>query len=221
MSVRVVAAVMAMFCAAGVAAAPPHEDVLRRTGGLVSREGRGLLLLVNRQRRVPEEAVRAKAEYLSRLLGIRAEVAAEPRPAEVTVVLAEDGETPPVRRGFGVVDTSTLGGDRPERAFDAAFARVAAALFVPEGAGARVGRSEVEAVFRGDSFTVAAAGEVRRLLPRAGFSSATVATYRTACREGWAPPPTNQFQRAIWERALSDKERGPTNPITIPPPGRK
>ena len=43
-------------------------------------------------------------------------------------------------------------------------------------------------------------------------------TYLNACREGWAPPPTNEFQKAIWEKARSDKERGPTNPITIPPP---
>ena len=44
--------------------------------------------------------------------------------------------------------------------------------------------------------------------------------YRTACREGWAPPPTNEFQRAIWDKVNSDKERGPTNPIKIEPPAK-
>ena len=44
------------------------------------------------------------------------------------------------------------------------------------------------------------------------------AFYRTACREGWAPAPTNQYQQAIWDKVMSDNERGPTNPITIPPP---
>ena len=43
-------------------------------------------------------------------------------------------------------------------------------------------------------------------------------TYRAACEEGVAPPPTNDVQKAIWEKVKSDKERGPTNPITIPPP---
>ena len=43
-------------------------------------------------------------------------------------------------------------------------------------------------------------------------------TYLNACREGWAPAPTNEFQRAIWEKVKADKERGPTNPITIQPP---
>lgn len=48
-----------------------------------------------------------------------------------------------------------------------------------------------------------------------------IAKYSEACREGWAPAPTNEFQKAIWDRAQSDKERGPTKPITIPPPAAK
>ena len=46
-------------------------------------------------------------------------------------------------------------------------------------------------------------------------------TYRVACQEGWAPAPTNEYQKAIWEQVKADKERGPTNPIKIPPPKRK
>ena len=42
--------------------------------------------------------------------------------------------------------------------------------------------------------------------------------YLNACREGWAPAPTNDYQKAIWEQVKADKERGPTNPITIQPP---
>ena len=47
------------------------------------------------------------------------------------------------------------------------------------------------------------------------------ATHRRACHLGWVPPPTNDVQRAIWEKIKADKERGPTNPITIPPPNAK
>lgn len=46
-------------------------------------------------------------------------------------------------------------------------------------------------------------------------------TYRQACREGWAPAPTNDVQKAVWEQIKADKERGPTNPITIAPPNVK
>ena len=46
-------------------------------------------------------------------------------------------------------------------------------------------------------------------------------SYKKACEEGWAPAPTNEFQKAIWDKIKADKERGPTNPITIPPPNAK
>ena len=46
-------------------------------------------------------------------------------------------------------------------------------------------------------------------------------TYKSACEEGWAPAPTNEFQKAIFDQVKADKERGPTNPITIPPPNKK
>lgn len=38
-----------------------------------------------------------------------------------------------------------------------------------------------------------------------------VAKYSEACQEGWAPPPTNEFQKAIWDKvhAIPDK------PMTI------
>ena len=43
-------------------------------------------------------------------------------------------------------------------------------------------------------------------------------TYRKACREGWAPAPTNDVQKAIWEDVNVSKERGPANALQIPSP---
>ena len=54
-----------------------------------------------------------------------------------------------------------------------------------------------------------------------GVQSIKINTYLGACREGWAPTPTNDIQKAIWEQVKADKERGPTNPLKIPPPKRK
>ena len=50
-----------------------------------------------------------------------------------------------------------------------------------------------------------------------GIGLVRLATYRTACIEGWAPPPTNDVQRTIWERVHSEKERGPANGLKIRP----
>ena len=54
-----------------------------------------------------------------------------------------------------------------------------------------------------------------------GVKPIVFCSYDMACREGWAPPPTNDIQRAVWEQIKADKERGPTNPILIPPPNQK
>lgn len=53
-----------------------------------------------------------------------------------------------------------------------------------------------------------------------GIGLIKLATYRTACEEGWAPAPTNDVQRAIWEHVRSEKERGPSNALRIVPKAR-
>lgn len=62
---------------------------------------------------------------------------------------------------------------------------------------------------------------VRNHLSAAGVKAPQRATYKRACMEGWAPAPTNEFQRVIWEQIKQDKERGPTNPIKISPPNKQ
>jgi hypothetical protein len=62
---------------------------------------------------------------------------------------------------------------------------------------------------------------IRRNMKARGITQTMISSYLKACEQGWAPAPTNDYQRAIWEKVKADKERGPTNPITIPPPGRK
>ena len=42
-------------------------------------------------------------------------------------------------------------------------------------------------------------------------------SYRRACTEGWAPAPTNDVQRAIWEQANAERSEKPSNPIKIKP----
>ena len=48
-----------------------------------------------------------------------------------------------------------------------------------------------------------------------------IRTYKTACKEGWAAQPTNDYQKAIWEQMNAAKERGPANGIKIPAPAPK
>ena len=54
-----------------------------------------------------------------------------------------------------------------------------------------------------------------------GIRPYRIAKYSEAVKEGWAPAPTNEYQKAIWDKVRSEKERGPTNPIEIPMPKKK
>ena len=62
---------------------------------------------------------------------------------------------------------------------------------------------------------------IRNSAPFYGLVPWYQTTYLKACEEGWAPAPTNEYQKAIWEQVKADKERGPTNPIKIPMPKKK
>ena len=44
-----------------------------------------------------------------------------------------------------------------------------------------------------------------------GVTPARQVRYRDACQQGWAPQPTNDYQRVIWEEYHSE----PTEPIRI------
>ncbi len=54
-------------------------------------------------------------------------------------------------------------------------------------------------------------------LEKAGITPSTRASYRTACKEGWAPAPTNDVQKAIWDTVHAL----PTEPIKIKPETKK
>ena len=56
-----------------------------------------------------------------------------------------------------------------------------------------------------------------RLLPSYGVIPWTQTTYRKACEQGWAPAPTNDVQKAIWDKVHAM----PTEPIKIKPEEKK
>lgn len=40
-------------------------------------------------------------------------------------------------------------------------------------------------------------------------------SYRDACREGWAPAPTNEFEKVIWEKVKAENSKEPTKGLKI------
>ena len=54
-------------------------------------------------------------------------------------------------------------------------------------------------------------------MPDYGIAHRKVVPYKKACQEGWAPAPTNEFQKAIWDKVHAM----PTEPIKIKPETKK
>ena len=54
-------------------------------------------------------------------------------------------------------------------------------------------------------------GRAVKSLPKLGVTPNPFVTYLQACQEGWAPAPTNEYQKAIWEKVHAP----PTKPLKI------
>ncbi len=53
--------------------------------------------------------------------------------------------------------------------------------------------------------------DIRTRLPQIGIGAIRTTSYKNACEEGWAPTPTNDYQKAIWKKV----HELPSNPIQI------
>ena len=51
-----------------------------------------------------------------------------------------------------------------------------------------------------DSYGVEAIMTLEKTLPYYGVMPWKQSTYKKACKEGWAPAPTNEYQKAIWDK---------------------
>lgn len=61
-------------------------------------------------------------------------------------------------------------------------------------------------------------GQIVSHASKYGFAKIMKGTYRGACKMGWAPPPTNDYQKAIWESVKKEKAEAtkePTSPMRI------
>jgi len=51
-----------------------------------------------------------------------------------------------------------------------------------------------------------------------GLAGEVRTTYIVACKQGWAPAPTNDYQKVIWEKVKAEADAKPSNPIKITKP---
>lgn len=224
---------------------------LKRLGGQIQRPNTGLgkIAVVNAQKTVDFRAATGCVADLveQTMLNIELQEASDVTPinvaeklkatgAPIAVFLVENPKcsvrllTAP-EDGWALVNVAAIGADGVKGKFLESRVRkeTLRAIMVASGAmnsqfpGSIMGSVRKSADF--DTMTedipLDVIGRALETLEKVGVTPAQWTNYRKACNEGWAPAPTNEYQRAIWDQIKADKERGPVNGLKIVPPNQK
>lgn len=220
------------------------QRMYERTGGTLRRPGSGTIAFVNHQQRVPSSRLTEKIQQFALQLRVELTLddSANPfridkvvsdmesRKALVGIYLVEEATLPmslvAPEAKWALINVAALAADAPtadrlEARVKKMIVRATAHLL-----GAGISRNQNSVMYhcsslseldelRDDNMLMDSLVNVLNSMNSFGFRFSTLASYRQACQEGWANKPTNDVQKVIWEEVMSEKERGPTNPLTI------
>jgi hypothetical protein len=224
-----------------------QQKFYQRTGGLIRCPGIGYLKIINTQNKIGADSLRDVAALITKEFKIEYRIKDSERfdiskrykgneSCTLTLFIIEDNSMPislqAPEEGWAMVNVSPLIADegnsnKVSERFRKMFMRSASALL-----GAGYSSLNISVMQRVSSLKEL--DSINRLgldpqslmqtiqyISKIGIKPSKQIPYIRACKEGWAPPPTNATQKAIWDKVRSDKERGPTNPIEIPMPKKK
>lgn len=219
------------------------------TGGRVVKpdSGEGKVVVYNAQTKIPEATLLAAVEHMTIALAVRMELAkGEPLAMEAfddaakksggaaTLFLVDSPSLPlslvAYENGWGMVNAAPLAAPPAERLAERTEKELTRTMALTCGLASGSAGSlmmpvrKVEALDncelpteRGNPMVQS---PIHKYLLNFGVMPVTVATYRKACSDGWAPKPKDDAQRALWESTQEKKERGPVNGIKILPKGK-
>ena len=220
---------------------------MKRTGGIVreTRGMKGTFVVLNAQVKVPQPVLTPVIATIEMCMHVQSKIvhaAKAPAFQEIqsaikaaggelgVVVMDNDWPTLTVmpENGYAVVDVGALSQDGPAPDILAsrvrkealrAFAFLTGAAYMARGEPLM---RDIRTVKDLDAvpierFGVETIAHVRESAPFYGLIPWRQATYKRACEEGWAPAPTNEYQKAIWDKV----HEMPTAPIRILPETKK
>lgn len=213
---------------------------MKKTGGLIRKDGsaKGRFVLLNGQKSVDRKELVAALATLDRQLKVRTEVVAcdgidtgnvrktiEKSGGSVGVALVESPSLPSLlaapESGWAIVNVSALSveGDAGALASRVRKEILRGFAFIAGGCYSLFGDflmrdvtepRQLDAVAN-EEFSIALIQRMSQVLPNYGITPWYETTYQRACEEGWAPQPTNEYQKAIWDKVHSI----PQKPIKI------
>ncbi len=200
----------------------------KHTGGFVMRPASGKSIrFANAQTTVHESVLKGTAEHISQMLGLNFTVSGldnanvdpatlrDDKTAAVVVIKAsgnKDGTTMIVapENGWSILDISPLVKDNPST--DKLAERVKKELWRTTAIMLGASDSNFKPcllqpvhnlaqldLLKAQQVCPEPYGAIQQNAAEFGCGRPSFVTYRTACKEGWAPAPTNDVQKAIWD----------------------
>lgn len=208
-----------------------REKFLRKTGGMIRRETKERAIVVDLQGKVPPEVItpvvaalakdtRSKMEYVSAKdatfsISEAKNLLAKCK-AVAAIFLVDDATLPlslvAMEAGWSVVNVNPLSQDKPSEDVlkdrtQKMLVRTATVFF--GGAESDMKFSAMQPVssvrdldsMPGHGVVPASMIQMIKHMQKIGVAESRPVPYAQACQEGWAPAPTNEYQKAVWERA--------------------
>ncbi len=208
--------------------------MMKATGGMAEKPGVGKIVVINAQSKVGKDVINAVIEKLKFQTRFNIEIQdgkyamyTRPEGASAAVVLADEPGLPlsvvAVENLWGLVNVAKLGEKNTDARFTKEFIRVTTIAF---GASlsrfkgsplSSVSSAEMLDNYPTDNYTYDCQQAIVKNLTSLGMAPKIRTSYKKACEEGWASQPTNEFQKAIWDKVRAM----PSAPITIKPETKK
>lgn len=199
---------------------------LKMTGGFITQPGKGKILIVNAQNKFSEKAIEERMAYFKGKLQVAFESrrgtwkldSVNPPDAQIVVYAIDDGNAPmslvALEGNWGAVNVARI---ENERQFGRELTRILIAsmggiISRYQGSAMQpVGSAKDLDSLVGCDLTVDALVGIKANFKKLGITAERFTVYKKACQEGWAPSPTNEYQKAIWDEV----HKIPTKPIKI------
>ncbi len=219
-----------------------REKRYRRTGGMlkVPNVQKGAVTYINAQSKVPQDWLGANATRFAEEIKIDVNVVegefnfANPQTVgEATLFVIDDVNMPslliapeqhwaminvaPLATGRGEKETFLRA--RVEKELTRGFCMLcgATASNYPKSITGCVTNSDQLDKFSDAKLPEDVIARFAEYLKGYGIVQYDTVSYRTACEQGWAPEPTNEVQKVIWEKVKAEQSESPSNPIRIKP----
>lgn len=208
---------------------------VRAGGGKLEKPGTklGQITIVNTQESANEEWIKSAVSYLAKetRLNVVFQNGAFSFPTpkligNISVYIIDDNNLPPTliaaESRWGVVNVANLKSNklqfyeaRVKKQISRVFSMLCGGMssnFSLSVASPVTCVADIDAM-PGSHIPFDVANKMPMYLQKFGVSPAVITTYRKACQEGWAPAPTNDVQKTIWDMVHTM----PTEPIKIKP----